>query len=102
MREVEFPNTTEKLYFSELLVTVRRDKDNGPDVDLDCFLSQIVDVSSKMTPPMTLFRRRSWQSTSPMTTIAKKLGDVMAPEGRRAILARWRLQCIPQRNKNPR
>jgi hypothetical protein len=26
MREVEFPNTTEKIYFSELLVSVRRDK----------------------------------------------------------------------------
>ncbi len=35
MREVEFPNTTEKIYFSELLVSVRRDKENGLDIDLN-------------------------------------------------------------------
>jgi hypothetical protein len=51
MREVEFPNTTEKVYFSEWLVSVRRDKENGLDVDLDCFLSQIVDVFKQDDTP---------------------------------------------------
>jgi hypothetical protein len=44
LREVEFSNTTEKIFFSELLVSVRslRDKENGNDIDLNRFLSQIV------------------------------------------------------------
>ena len=44
MREVEFPNITEKITFSELLIAVRRDQENGNDIDLDQFLNQIVDV----------------------------------------------------------
>ena len=51
MREVEFPNTTEKIFFSELLVSVRRDKENGLDIDLDRFLSQIVDVFKQDDAP---------------------------------------------------
>ena len=51
MREVEFPNTTEKIYISEQLVSVRRDKENGLDIDLDCFLSQIVDVFKQDDAP---------------------------------------------------
>ncbi len=34
-----------------MLVTVRRDKENGLDVDLDCFLSQIVDVFKQNDAP---------------------------------------------------
>ncbi len=44
MRNTEFPNTTEKMFFSELLITICRDRDNGLDIDLDCFLDQIIDV----------------------------------------------------------
>jgi hypothetical protein len=46
MMNTEFPNTAEKIFqvFSELLITVCRDRDNGLDIDLDCFLDQIVDV----------------------------------------------------------
>jgi hypothetical protein len=51
LREVEFPNTTEKIFFSELLVSVCRDKENGNDIDLDRFLSQIVDVFKQDDPP---------------------------------------------------
>ena len=34
-----------------MLVTVRRDKENGLDVDLDCFISQIVDVFKQDDAP---------------------------------------------------
>ncbi len=51
MKEVEFPNITEKIFFLESLVTVRRDKDSGLDIDLDGFLNQIVDVLKQDDAP---------------------------------------------------
>jgi hypothetical protein len=51
MKEVEFPNITEKIIFSELLVAVRRDQENGNDIDLDQFLNQIVDVFKQDDSP---------------------------------------------------
>ncbi len=30
------------MLFSELLISVRRDRDNGLDIDLDCFLNRIL------------------------------------------------------------
>ena len=51
MREVEFPNTTEKIYFSELLVSISRDQENGLDIDHYCFISQIVDVFKEDDAP---------------------------------------------------
>ncbi len=51
MRKVEFPNITEKIIFSELLVAVRRDQEHGNDIDLDQFLFQIVDVFKQDDAP---------------------------------------------------
>jgi hypothetical protein len=48
MRNTKFPNTTEKIFFSELLRTVSRDRDNGLDIDLDGFLEQIVVVFKQL------------------------------------------------------
>ena len=44
MRKVEFQNITEKIEFSEVLISFRRDQENGKDIDLDYFLNQIVNV----------------------------------------------------------
>ncbi len=53
MRNTEFPtlNTNEKIFFSELLVTVSRNRDDGLNIDFDCFLDQICMYSSKMMAP---------------------------------------------------
>ena len=44
MREVDFPNLTEKIELSSLLVSFRKDQEQGQDIDLDYFLNQIIDV----------------------------------------------------------
>jgi hypothetical protein len=51
MKEVEFPNITEKIFFSELFVSFRKDKENVLDIDLDQFLSQIIDVFKQDDAP---------------------------------------------------
>ncbi len=44
-------NTTKKIFFSELLIMISRDRDNGLDIDLDCLLDQIVDVFKQDDAP---------------------------------------------------
>ena len=51
MRKVEFQNITEKIEFSEVLISFRRDQEHGKDIDLDHFLNQIVDVFKQDDAP---------------------------------------------------
>jgi hypothetical protein len=44
MSERSFLNVTEKMVFSELLISASRVKGNGFNIDLDCFLNKIVDM----------------------------------------------------------
>jgi hypothetical protein len=44
MKGVAFPNLTEKIELSSLLVSFRKDQEQGLDIDLDYFLNQIIDV----------------------------------------------------------
>jgi hypothetical protein len=96
MRNTDFPNTTENFFFSEFLITVRRDRDNGLDIDLDCFLGQIVNVLKQDDGPeetlhlwasshygrimgafmglVPLPGRRSWQLIFPMTISQRTSG----------------------------
>ena len=44
MKRTGFQNITEKIELSALLISFRREKEQGQDIDLDYFLNQIVDV----------------------------------------------------------
>ena len=44
MKRTEFQNITEKIELSALLISFRREQEQGQDIDLDYFLNQIVDV----------------------------------------------------------
>ncbi len=91
IRNTEFPNTTEKIFFSELLITDRRDRDNGLDIDLNGFLDQIVDVFKQDDGPQETLQAALMAVNHPNDEYRQEHWARNGSGGRVAIVV-WSLQ----------
>ncbi len=104
MRTADFPNVTEKIELSALLISFRKEQEQGQDIDLDYFLNQIIDVFKHDDAVDDTLHAALMAFDGPQEERRPEPRDRNGSGGhsRSAILIMWKPHRLPPRIMNPR